>query len=53
MDLDFDAITKTCGGKTISGRQFCGAESERVRIAMAQPGPITIACTAPSSFTTF
>lgn len=45
MDFDFDAITKTCGGKMISGRQFCGAESERVRIAMAQTGPITIACT--------
>ncbi len=46
MDVDFDAVAKACSGKLISGRQFCGAELDRVRGALAKPGEITIACTA-------
>lgn len=46
MDVDFDAIGKACGGKLISGRQFCGAELDRVRPALGEPGAVTIACTA-------
>ncbi|MDB5569326.1 MAG: 4Fe-4S ferredoxin, partial [Hyphomicrobiales bacterium] len=46
MDVDFDAVAKACVGKTIAGRQFCGAELDRVRAALAEAGEVTIACTA-------
>jgi ferredoxin len=46
MDIDFNAVAKACGGKLVAGRQFCGAEAERVRQALAEPGSVTIACTA-------
>ena len=46
MAVDFDAIGKACGGKLISGSQFCGTELDRVRPALAQSGAVTIACTA-------
>lgn len=46
MDVDFGALAKACGGKLVEGRQFCGAELDRVRGALSKPGDITIACTA-------
>ena len=48
MDVDFDAIGKACGGKLLSGSQFCGAELDRVRPALAKAGAVTMACTAQS-----
>lgn len=46
MDIDFDAVGKACGGKTITGSQFCGAELDRVRPTLGKTGDVTIACTA-------
>lgn len=46
MDFDVDVVAKSCGGKVLAGRQFCGAEADRVRKALAEPGLVTIACTA-------
>jgi ferredoxin len=48
MEIDAEAVAKACGAKVVAGRQFCGAETDRVRRALAAPGPLTIACTAQS-----
>jgi ferredoxin len=46
MSLDADGVGRACRGATIgTAHQLCRAELERFRAAVAQGGPLTVACT--------
>jgi ferredoxin len=46
MSPDVGAVQRTCrGAHIVAGRQLCRAELDRVRRALGDEGPITIACT--------
>ncbi|MDB5650499.1 MAG: 4Fe-4S ferredoxin [Hyphomicrobiales bacterium] len=45
MPLDPDALAKGCGGRIDRADQLCGAQIEMFKAALAEGGPVTVACT--------
>jgi ferredoxin len=45
MPLDVPAINRGCAGKITQANQLCGLELDRFKQALADGGPITVACT--------
>src|SRR3954454_16998799 len=45
MPLDAPAIARGCAGKITQANQLCGLELERVKEALADGAPVTVACT--------
>ena len=45
MPLDAPAIGRACTGRITQADQLCGLEIDRFKAALAEGGPITVACT--------
>jgi len=45
MPLDARAIGRACSGRITQADQLCGLEIDRFKVALADGGPISVACT--------
>jgi ferredoxin len=45
MPLDTEAIGRGCSARITQANQLCGLELERFKAALAEGGPVTVACT--------
>lgn len=52
MSLDETALSKGCGGVAGRADQLCGAQLDIFKKLLAEPGPVTIACTQESALFT-
>ncbi|WP_377831070.1 4Fe-4S binding protein (plasmid) [Bradyrhizobium lupini] len=50
MPLDAAAIGRGCHGKVMAGTQLCGTELGLFKAAVAEDGPLTVACTRQAAF---